>query len=189
VWYAVPVEDLLLFLCPNAVILVEEVQETTLWLLERSIGARLEVAQIRKDAFLKLLRVLHRSAKGLESEGETSHNIGPGDVKKVVPVFVNTDNCRPMPTITYHNTQETYSPVGRRKRRMYWSGVQSTGADIKKYLTAWSAMVDCVDGRGRLTIIDLLQCHLSILWQTLLCLTAQHESLWLLWRSHRRMML
>lgn len=37
--------------------------------------------------------------------------------------------------MTYQSTQETYSPVGRRNRRMYWSGVQSTGADIKKYFT------------------------------------------------------
>jgi len=36
---------------------------------------------------------------------------------------------------TYHRTHETYSPVGSRKRRMRESGVQSTGAEIKKYLT------------------------------------------------------
>ena len=40
-----------------------------------------------------------------------------------------------------------------------------------------------------LTIIDLLQRYLSILWQALLSFTAQHEGLWLLRRCHRRMML
>lgn len=35
----------------------------------------------------------------------------------------------------YHKTQETYSPVGRRNRLIYWSWDQSTGADIKKYFT------------------------------------------------------
>lgn len=36
---------------------------------------------------------------------------------------------------TYHNTQDTYSPVGKRNLRMYCSGVQSTGAEMRKYLT------------------------------------------------------
>ncbi len=54
-----------------------------------------------------------------------------------------------MYTSTYHNTQETYSPVGRRNRRIYWSGVQSTGADIKKYFTV-SDVSDCGSCRGAL---------------------------------------
>ena len=66
--YAVPVEHLLLLLRSNAIVLVHEVEEGALWLLERRIGARLEVAQIREDAFLELFRVLHRSSKGLEAE-------------------------------------------------------------------------------------------------------------------------
>jgi hypothetical protein len=37
---------------------------------------------------------------------------------------------------TYHRTQETYSPVGSRNRRIYWSWLQSTGADMRKYFTA-----------------------------------------------------
>ena len=37
---------------------------------------------------------------------------------------------------TYHSTHETYSPVGRRNLRIYWSGCQSTGADMRKYFTA-----------------------------------------------------
>ena len=54
-WYAVPVEYLLLLLRSDAIVLVHEVQERTFWLLERCIGARLEIAQIRKDALFEFL--------------------------------------------------------------------------------------------------------------------------------------
>ena len=74
--YAVPVEDLLLLLGANAVVLVEEVEERAFRLLERGIGAGFEVAQVREDAFLEFLRVLHGSAKGLEAEGQASHDVG-----------------------------------------------------------------------------------------------------------------
>lgn len=36
----------------------------------------------------------------------------------------------------HQRTQETYSPVGRRNLRMYWSCAQSTGAEMRKYFTA-----------------------------------------------------
>jgi hypothetical protein len=36
----------------------------------------------------------------------------------------------------FQSTQETYSPVGRRNLLMYCSGCQSTGAEMRKYLTA-----------------------------------------------------
>jgi hypothetical protein len=36
---------------------------------------------------------------------------------------------------THHSTHDTYSPVGRRNRRMYWSWLQSTGAEMRKYFT------------------------------------------------------
>jgi len=39
---------------------------------------------------------------------------------------------------THQSTQETYSPVGRRNRLMRESGVQSTGAEMRKYLTSLS---------------------------------------------------
>lgn len=86
VWYAVPVEDLLLLLCSDAVILVQEIQEPGLGLFEGGIGARLQVSQIGKDPLLKLLRVLDGSAKGLEPKGKASDNVGAGNVKEVVPV-------------------------------------------------------------------------------------------------------
>src|SRR5271154_228429 len=38
---------------------------------------------------------------------------------------------------TYHRTHDTYSPVGRRNLRIKESGVQSTGADIRKYFTVF----------------------------------------------------
>lgn len=82
---AVPVKDLLLLLCADAVVLVEKVEEGALGLLERGVGAGFEVAQIREDALFKLFRVLDGAAKRLESEGEASHDVGAGDVKEVVP--------------------------------------------------------------------------------------------------------
>nr|GFD57893.1 hypothetical protein [Tanacetum cinerariifolium] len=42
--YAVPVEDFLLLLCADAVVLVKEVEECALWLFQRRICARFQVA-------------------------------------------------------------------------------------------------------------------------------------------------
>src|SRR3569833_497121 len=36
----------------------------------------------------------------------------------------------------FQRPHETYSPVGSRNLRMYWSGCQSTGAEMRKYFTA-----------------------------------------------------
>ena len=85
-WHAVPVEDLLLLLCTNAIVLVQEVQEGTLWLFQRCICSRLQVAQVGEYALLELFRVLDRAAKCLEAECEASYNISARDVKEVVPV-------------------------------------------------------------------------------------------------------
>lgn len=106
VWYAVPVENLLLLLCADAVVLVQEVKEATLWLFEGGIGAGLEISEIGKDALLKLLRVLHWSSKGLKSEGKASNNVGAGNVKEIVPAEVSP---RSSPTIGKHT-------ITRRKR-------------------------------------------------------------------------
>lgn len=38
-------------------------------------------------------------------------------------------------------------------------------------------------GEG-LTVINLLQRHLSIVWQSLLSFGAEHESFWFLWSGH-----
>lgn len=66
--HAVPIEDLLLLLGSDAVVLIEEVEKGALGLFQRGIGTRLEISQIGEDTLLKLLRVLDRTAKGLESE-------------------------------------------------------------------------------------------------------------------------
>lgn len=85
VGHAVPVEDLLLLLGPDAVVLVEEVQEAALGLFQRGIGAGLQVSQIGEDALLELLGVLDGAAEGLEAEGQASHDVGAGDVEEIVP--------------------------------------------------------------------------------------------------------
>ena len=82
---AVPVEDLLLLLGADTIVLVEKVEESALGLFQRGIGARLEVAQVGKDALFEFLGVLDRATKGLEAERKTSHNVGAGDVEEVVP--------------------------------------------------------------------------------------------------------
>ena len=78
---------------------------------------------------------------------------------------------------------------------MYWSGVQSTGAEMRKYLTGFmfSGFVHA-DGRpwsqgGRHTIVDLLKSYLSILRQALLGFIGEHEGLGLLRRGHGSMSL
>ena len=83
--HAIPVENLLLLLCSYAVVLVKEIKKRALWLFERGIGARLQVAKIGEDALFELLRVLDRSAKGLEAERQTSDDVCAGNVEKVVP--------------------------------------------------------------------------------------------------------
>ena len=45
-WHAVPIKHLLLLLRSDAVVLVHEIEERALWLLERRISARFEIAQI-----------------------------------------------------------------------------------------------------------------------------------------------
>lgn len=82
---AVPVEHLLLLLSSDAVVFVEKVQERTLGLFQGRVCTGFEIPEIREDAFLKFLGILHRSTKCLEAEGEASDDISAGDVKKIVP--------------------------------------------------------------------------------------------------------
>ena len=135
-WHAVPIKDLLLLLCADTVVLVQEIEESALWFFEGGISAALQVSQIGENALLELFRVLDWSPKRLKSERKASDDICSGDVKEIVPAaLLILQTLSSTDASTYHNTQETYSPVGKRNRRMYWSGVQSTGADIKKYFT------------------------------------------------------
>jgi hypothetical protein len=85
VWDTVPVKDLLLLLCSDAVVLVEKVEEGALWLLQRSVRSRLEISQVGEDTLLKLLGVFDRTAKSLESEGQASYDICTRNMKKIVP--------------------------------------------------------------------------------------------------------
>lgn len=73
---------------------------------------------------------------------------------------------------TYQRMQETYSPVGNKKRRMYWSACQSTGAEIRKYFTKrFSKRVERQVVKI-LTVVDLLESDLGIMRQSLLGLCA-----------------
>lgn len=85
-WDAVPVENLLLFLGPNAVVFVQEIQERALGFFERGIGAGFEVAQVGEDSFFEFLRVLDGATERLEAKGQASYDIGTRDVEEVVPV-------------------------------------------------------------------------------------------------------
>jgi hypothetical protein len=53
-WHAKPIKDLLFLLRSYAIVLVHKVEERALGLFEGCIGARLQVAQIRKYPFLEL---------------------------------------------------------------------------------------------------------------------------------------
>ena len=120
-WHAIPVKDLLLLLCSDTVVLVHKVEEWALRFLERCIGARLKVAQIREDALLELFGILNWASEGLKPEGETSYDIRTGDVKQVVPAKYQdrlTDD-RLYDLRSYHKTHETYSPVGKRNLLIY----------------------------------------------------------------------
>jgi hypothetical protein len=81
----VPVENLLLLLGTDAVVLVQEIQERALGLLQGGISPGLEVSQIGENTLLEFLGVLDGAAKGLESEGEASNDIGSRDVEEVAP--------------------------------------------------------------------------------------------------------
>lgn len=82
---AVPEEDLLLLLCADAIVLVEEVEEGALWFFQGCVVAGLEVTEIREDALFKLFRVLHGATKSVEAESEAANNVRAGDVKKTPP--------------------------------------------------------------------------------------------------------
>ncbi len=168
--HTVPIEDLLLFLRSNTVVLVHEVEERTLGFLEGRIGPGLEVAQVGEDAFFEFLRILDRAPKSLETKGQTSNDVGTGDVEKVVPALGEHGIAQQRSgQETDHSTQDTYSPVGSKNLRMYWSGVQSTGAEMRKYLTGrWCQRTADVSRWRRLTVIDLLKRYLGILRQALL---------------------
>ena len=83
--YAVPVKHLLLFLSSDAVVLVQEIEEGTLGLFQRSIRTGFEVSQVGEDAFFKLFGVFDRSTEGLKAERKASYDVSARNVEKVVP--------------------------------------------------------------------------------------------------------
>jgi hypothetical protein len=83
--HAIPIEHLLLFLRSNAVVLVEKVQEGTFWLFQGRVCAGFEVAQVRENAFFKLLRILHWTTESLKAKRQTPHDISSGNVKEIIP--------------------------------------------------------------------------------------------------------
>jgi hypothetical protein len=85
VWHAVPVEDLLLLLCPDAVVLIEEIEKGAFGFFECRIGAGFQISKVGENTLLKLLRVFDRTAKGLKTKGEASDDISAGDVEQIVP--------------------------------------------------------------------------------------------------------
>jgi hypothetical protein len=107
--HAVPVEHLLLLLRPDTVVLVQVIQECALGFLQCCIGSGLEVPQIGEDTLLKLFRVLDWTSEGLESECETSDNIGTGDVEQVAPIEMVSYSLSPITLSgkTNQRTQET----------------------------------------------------------------------------------
>lgn len=114
----VPVKDFLLLLCANAVVLVQEIKKRALWLLERGVCAGFEITKVGKDAFFEFLGILDRSAKSLEAESQTSDNISAGNVKEIIPGR-SQQGIVVTRRATNQDTQETYSPVGRRNRLIY----------------------------------------------------------------------
>ena len=110
--HAVPVKHLLLLLGPDAVVLVEEIQECALRFLEGRIGAGLEIAQVGEDALFELFGVFDGATKRLESECEAADDVGTGDVEEVAPVGVVSfgregNRLLAISRATHQSTQET----------------------------------------------------------------------------------
>jgi hypothetical protein len=106
---AIPVENLLLFLGPDAVVFVQEIQKRALGFFERGIGAGFEVAQVGEDSFFEFLRVLDGAAKRLEAKGQTPNDIGTRDMEEVAPCS-RLDCCLYMSRLgedAHQSTQET----------------------------------------------------------------------------------
>jgi hypothetical protein len=82
----------------------------------------------------------------MKSKGQASYNVCPGDVEEVVPtVLVSCRASLLAFKLSYHSTQEMYSPVGSKNLRMTCSGLQSTGAEMRKYLTVGPGLVGWIE--------------------------------------------
>ena len=121
--HTVPVEHLLLLLRPNAVVLVQKIQETTFRLFERGICAGLEIAQVRENALLEFLGILHWPPEGLKSEREASDNVRAGNVKEIVPRNNGLAHMNPL------SDEQDKHTIARKKRihRLEEENVEYTG--------------------------------------------------------------
>jgi hypothetical protein len=84
-WDGKPVENFLFFLCPNTLILEEQVKEGRLWLFERGVVARFEISEVTKYTLLKLFHIPNGTRKSLETKDESANNIGSGDMIEAGP--------------------------------------------------------------------------------------------------------
>lgn len=83
--YTVPIKHLLLLLCSDTAILIEEVEEGAFGLFQGRVSASLKVSQVRKNAFFELFGIFNGSAESLKSESKTSDNVSAGNVEEIVP--------------------------------------------------------------------------------------------------------
>ena len=59
--------------------------EADLRFFQRCVDARLEISQVAKDAFFKLLHILHGPTKGLESKHEGTYDVRTRDMIEAIP--------------------------------------------------------------------------------------------------------
>lgn len=71
----IPKEDFLLLLRTNTSVTEEEIEKLRLGFLEDRLTARLQVAQIRKDALFKLFSIEDRSAGLRETKQQNLYNV------------------------------------------------------------------------------------------------------------------
>jgi len=128
----VPVKDLLLLLSSNTVVLVQEVEEGTLWLFERCICARLEVPQVGEDALFEFLRVLHWSAESLEAKGKATNDVGASDVKEIVPNWV----------VSLWDSRRT--AVGWWRTIIYTKHIHQSGAKSDEYIGPAPSLLELI---------------------------------------------
>ena len=81
-----PIEYLLLLLGSDAVVFIEEVEKLGLRFFQRSVSARFQISQIRKDALFELFGVDDGTAKRLKAICQGPYDIGAGDMKEIIPV-------------------------------------------------------------------------------------------------------
>jgi hypothetical protein len=75
----------LFLLGSNAIVLVKEIKECTLWFFQRRIRTGFKVSQVGEDAFFELFRILDRSPERLKAERKASNDIRTRYVEEIIP--------------------------------------------------------------------------------------------------------